>query len=196
MKLHRVRRFPSVAEGREAQAIYLERVPGQQYFTFYVTFANPEEYTSSIPQSKIGEWIANAVSGGSSVVFTDSIETRDGLVTDGTIASNCSVVVNDATGDPLFGGTGGMLYLYNAATASFLPITRIKNDPYSGVLWSEIKDGPTSTPEDIDIAVESQHNHQNKGTLDIIGTMEVAGGPVLTFNTKPVGNAVVIEPLW
>lgn len=197
MKLHRVRRFPSVLEGREPQSIYLERAPGQRYFTFYVTFADPEFYTSSIPESQIGEWIANSVNNTKETIFVQDIAERDSLVAGGSLTTNASVVVADATGDIRFKGIGGMMYFFNAQTGVFLPTMRIKEDPYAKTHWNELDGAPISSPEDIDEAVGLRHGHINKETIDGLGfSMLSTGKEVLTFKDYPVGTIVLVEPVW
>lgn len=174
MKVNFVRRFPSVEEGRKPKEIYLERVPGQRYFTFYVTMSNPEIFTSSVTEARVAELIVANSSGGNALVFLDTFaewaETEKPL-------TNSLVYVKDATTDPNFSGVGGMVYQYIQATGTLLPTARLAENPYS--------------------AVGDSHTHSNLEVLNGFAVFEgEEGDKVLTFEGKPIGGAFLVDPAW
>lgn len=188
MKVNFVRRFPSVADGRMPKEIYLERAPGQPFFTFYVTMADPEIYTSSITEARITQLIADKVSDSSKFVFLENFEAWNEAERP---VSDALVFIKDATEDPDFTGEGGMSYRYIHGTDSLVPTFRLPEDPYTGA-WS----GMTSTPQAVDDAVAASHRHDNKSVLDGFGSMESeAGDKVLTWDGKPIG-LVLVDPAW
>lgn len=197
MNIHFVRRFPSVEEGRAAKSIYLERAPEERYFTFYVTFSDPKDYTSSLPESLIGELVANAVGGVSQTHFVDTITDRDKLLTDKHLTVDSIVLVKDATGDERFKGKGGVAYFYSTKSQTFIPSFRMPEDPLALPKWSDFEGAPSSTGEDIDLAVEASHEHLNMETIDGLGHIELENGTkILSFNGRPVGIATTDNPAW
>lgn len=186
MKVNFVRRFPSVEEGRAAKTIYMERAPGERYFTIYVTFEDPAKYASTIPLDEIGQLVAEFASGLKSSFAVNNIEERDALKTEGLLKADAIVLVKDATGDMDFKGSGGMAYFYSIKTEAFIPSFRMAEDPYAEAPWDEF------------------HTHSNKEVLDRLDIEKdgegnpvlVDGKEVLTYGGKRIAGILIDQPSW
>ena len=181
MDIRFVQRFPSVEEGRLPKSIYVEGTPGDILLTFYITGENPELFKKSVDEGYIDERL-NALGASGGVKYVTNIAERNIL----TLVEDTLVVVEDASDDPLLESTSsftakdGMIYMYLKDNASFKAIARLSTNPY---------------------AENQPHIHNNKETLDKIGSSEVlaADGIVvqtLTVNGRIIPSVLVDNPVW
>lgn len=163
MKLtfHKVTAIPS-GPALEPNAIYIVST-GAPEAELYVTGTVPTDVRRLPTTADIQAMIDSSVGSGSAFEIVPDISARDAL----GLSANTLVLVTDASADPAV-NAGAATYAYNAATDSFTKISEFES--LDVVLqWSNIIGGPTSTPADIDNAVQLRHTHANKTQLDKIG---------------------------
>lgn len=130
-------------------------------------------------ETDIQTLINASVSGISGIEVVDTITDRDAL----SPTTNTQVLVIDASSDPTV-TSGAATYVYRLSTDSYIKISEAES--LDIVLdWSNIQNGPTSSPAAIDNAVTQAHNHANKTQLDLIG--EDADNDI-TYNGVKVAN--------
>lgn len=106
------------------------------------------------------------------------IAARDAL----TLTRNAMVLVLDATAD-MSVASGAALYAYKESNDTFTKIAEYESMDVT-VTWASISGKPTSTPSQIDTAVNNSHTHSNLTQLNKVG--EDANGD-LTYNGASVG---------
>lgn len=196
MKLHRVRRFPSIQDGREPNCIYLEKGASDSYFNIYVTGATADIFSRSFNGDDVATIVSTGLTNSASFETVANIEIRDRLLVENAYKTNTLVLVEDATDDPTFEGSGGMAYLFNKATSVFTPVFRIKLNPDAPPDWGAIENKPASSVQEIDQAVQDAHTHANVEVLDDLSVATVAGKTFLTFKGTAVSVPLVLYPDW
>lgn len=196
MKLHRVRRFPSIEDGREPNCIYLEKGASDTYFNIFVTGATADVYSRSFNGDDAAAIISNGLTNSASFETVANIEIRDRLLSEGAYKTNSLVLVEDASGDPTFEGSGGMAYLFNKVTQVFTPVFRIGLRPDDPPDWGEVKNKPQSSVEQIDQAVDKTHTHGNSDVLDDLSEFAIEDKAFLTYKGMAVGVPFVLYPDW
>ncbi|WP_448681356.1 hypothetical protein [Pseudomonas nicosulfuronedens] len=134
---------------------------------------------SGMINALINDALSSLPSTGAPVLFVADIAARDALEPDQAVF----VLVQDATGDPTV-TAGAALYAWNPATSLWLKVAEYESMDVQ-LTWAAIQGKPTSTPAQIDSAVNQSHSHPNKATLDLLG----AGADGLTYNGQPVGSS-------
>lgn len=181
MDVHFVRKFPSVAEGRAANSIYLEGTPDKDHFTIYVTTSNPVVFRSTISKEYVDEQLASLGVRGQ-VRYVTNISERNILV----LETDTLVLVEDASDDPQLVSTSpttskdGMAYMFIKDTNSFKALFRLTKSPY---------------------AEGAPHLHANKAVLDRLGTTTVTAADGSTIEQITLGGVripsiVVDNPVW
>lgn len=118
---------------------------------------------SAMINALIAAALASLPSSGAPVLFVADIAARDALGPEEAVF----VLVQDATGDPTV-TAGAALYAWNPATTAWLKVAEYESMDVQ-LTWAAIQGKPTSTPAQIDSAVNQSHSHNNKGTLDKLG---------------------------
>lgn len=118
---------------------------------------------SAMINALIATALASLPSSGAPVLFVANIAARDALAPDDAVF----VLVQDATGDPTV-SVGAALYAWNPATSTWLKVAEYESMDVQ-LTWAAIQGKPTSTPAQIDSAVNQSHSHPNKTTLDKLG---------------------------
>jgi hypothetical protein len=126
-----------------------------------------------ISKQDIDTLISDAISAARELKIVANITERNAL--NPTFAQYVYVI--DATDDTTV-VSGGATYLYNVDTSSWVKISEAESLDVV-IDWSDIQNGPTSTPSEIDTAVANSHTHANKTQLDKIGEDEDGN---LTYN--------------
>lgn len=133
---------------------------------------------SAMINALISEALANWSGAASTVQIVADIAARDALIA--TLDANAMILVIDASADPTV-DIGSALYAYDATADETYKIAEYES--MDVVLnWSDIVDGPSSTPAQIDSAVSQAHSHSNKSTLGLLG----ADTDGLTYNGQGV----------
>lgn len=115
---------------------------------------------SAMINALINDALASLPSSGAPVLFVPDIAARDALEPEQAVF----VLVQDATGDPTV-EAGAALYAWNPATSAWLKVAEYESMDVQ-LTWAAIQGKPTSTPAQIDSAVNQSHSHTNKATLD------------------------------
>lgn len=148
----------SVPSQPKANSVYAIKRPDSNYVEMYIT-TKTGEMQRLISESDINNIInSKFAAAGSTTVVTD-INARNALQ---NVVSGAQVYVVDATGDTSV-KSGGAMYIYNGTTW----IKTSETESMDIVLqWSGLVGAPSSTPTEIDNAVQASHSHANKSTLD------------------------------
>lgn len=172
IKFHQVTSLPMTLE---ADSFYfvLNGTVAEGYLTDNSGVAKSIGNTSLI-QSVVNSSLADF----NSIEIVADIAARDAL----TLARNTMVLVVDATGDTSV-TSGAALYAYRESDDTFIKVSEYESMDVS-VSWNSISGRPTSTPSQIDTAVNNSHTHANLTQLNKVG--EDANGD-LTYNGASVG---------
>lgn len=115
---------------------------------------------SAMINALIAAALASLPSSGAPVLFVADIAARDALEPDQAVFA----LVQDATDDPTV-TAGAALYAWNPATSTWLKVAEYESMDVT-LTWASIQGGPSSSPAQIDSAVNQAHSHTNKATLD------------------------------
>lgn len=182
VKFYKVASLPGTLE---ADSFYF--VANGDYAESYVT--DNAGVAKSIGNSVMIEEVASELLGGSKFQITDTITTRDAIDTSDGLAF--LVLVVDATLDATV-NTGGALYAWDpneGTSGEYKKVAEYESMDIDfstiSIDWSQITNGPTSTPAQIDQAVTDSHTHANKTELDKVGE---DGSGYLTYDGTRVGT--------
>jgi len=147
----------------EPYALYLVAPPSKpDYIELYATDSTGSATRKIIDQEDIENLINNALANISSLEVVADIAERDAL----NPISNTHVYVLDASADPTVNG-GSASYIYQHSTNTWYKYSESESLDLN-LTWDKIIGRPTSTPTQIDNAIENSHNHSNKTQLDKI----------------------------
>lgn len=159
LKINRETALPGVLE---ANSLYFVS-NGDPYTELYVTGNTNTVVRRIINESDVNALIASALSGANALEVVADITARDAL----SPAANVQALVLDASADATV-ASGAATYVYDFDNTTWVKISEAES--LDVVLdWSNIQNGPTSTPAQIDSAVTDSHTHTNKTQLDKIG---------------------------
>ena len=161
-------------------------VKGQEagFAELYFTNNDGTETRRLPTRDDISSMISTALSGFNSVKVVATINDRDALV----LERSTLVLVLDAASDETV-INGAALYVYDFDNSMFHKVSEFES--LDVVLsWENIQNGPMSSVEDIDDAVNLRHQHTNLSTLNKLGE---TGDGFLEFNGEPVGAYVAIK---
>lgn len=163
----------------EPNAMYLIAPPAKpNYVEVYVTSK------TGAARRVVGEDDVIAICQGLStqLFITADITERDTLKP----TRNSFVLVKNAAADPTV-GTGAALYIYDATAKTYSKIAEYESMDIS-FAWSNVEGRPTAPPSDIDAAVLTRHEHDNKAVLDKISVD--AGGNIQYNGSHPLPGLV------
>lgn len=120
---------------------------------------------SAMINALVADALANWTGESSQVTIVANIAARDAAIA--SAETNLMLLVIDATGDSTV-ESGSALYAYDLATDTTYKIAEYESMDVI-LNWVDIVGGPTSTPVQIDDAVDQAHTHANKAVLDLIG---------------------------
>jgi len=148
----------------EANAIYLVGPANDpSALEIYVT-NNAGSATRKTPGvAEIQALIDASVAGISGTEIVENIAARDAL----NLTANTMVLVEDASDDPTV-NSGAALYTFKLDSSSFTKISEYESLDVS-LTWGSIIGGPSSSPANIDTAVNNSHTHANASELDKFG---------------------------
>jgi len=159
LKINRETTLPGVLE---ANSLYFVS-GGNPYTELYVTGNSASTVRRIINENDVNTLIAAAVSGANALEVVADIAARDAL----TPTGNTQALVLDASGDATV-DSGAATYVYDFGNTTWVKISEAES--LDVVLdWSNIQNGPSSSPAQIDQAVADSHTHTNKTELDKIG---------------------------
>lgn len=173
LKIYKETALPSQLE---SNAIYLIAPTDKpQYVEMYVTSKTGEAKRHFNEQDAI-TLINQRLASAGQLVVVDDISKRDEL---SSKSSGLEVYVKDASGDDTV-NSGGARYLWDGENW----IKTAETESMDLVLnWDSLQGKPTSTPTQIDQAVQATHTHTNKTQLDKISEDESGN---FTYGGKPV----------
>ena len=160
LKFYKVNTLP--APPLVGNAFYL--VLNGNYCETYLTDVNglPKHVGNS---AMITELVASAFADYNAIEIVNNITERNAL--GATLMRNALILVIDATDDPTV-TSGAAMYAYIEATGTYRKIYEMEGLDFT-IYWDNIQGRPTSSPNDIDDAVNKRHMHANKLVLDGIG---------------------------
>lgn len=174
MEKIRIFRETSLPSTLEAYSIYMVAPASKpDYVEIYVTGA-----TSSIIKRVVGiDDIQQMIQQANTISIVADIAERNSLNPN----SNTTVLVLDATADTTV-SSGAATYAYRDSDQTWTKISEAESLDIS-LDWTNVLNGPTSTPAEIDEAVSKSHSHSNLTELNKIG--ETAEGLLQYNNTFP-----------
>jgi len=171
---HKVASLPGTLE---ANSFYY--VENGDYAESYIT--DDAGVAKAMGNSVMIQEIATEILSGNAFRIVADIAARDAIVTGST---PFMVLVADVTADPTV-DLGGALYAWEPGSpGSYLKVAEYESMDIT-LEWSDIQNGPSSTPAQIDAAVSASHTHSNK--TDILDNLSEDGDDLLTFNGELVG---------
>lgn len=176
----RIERVASLPAQLTASTLYFVRATDADLAEIVLVGTDVAEVRHLLNKTDVAAMIAAASTELSNIIVVPNIAARDALAP----TQNEIVLVVDATGDPSV-NQGAATYLYDLATTSWIKIAEYESMDVS-FDWSNILNGPSSTPAQIDSAVSQAHTHANKAVLDLLGADEAG----LTYDGQPVGNFI------
>lgn len=186
IKFYKVSALPAELE---ANAFYFVGGVGSDYAESYLTDSTATPVAKQIGNSEmINDLVDTKIGELERFRVVADIATRDAQEATG---QSYMVLVMDASADATV-DTGAALYAHDGSTGNFLKVAEYESMDLNfqqiidGLVidWSQIQNGPTSTPAQIDQAVTDSHVHANKVQLDKVG--EDADGR-LTYDGVTVG---------
>lgn len=145
-------------------SIYLVAPAGSpNYVEMYVTGTSESTVKRIINETDIQAMIDASLSSISEIEIVADIAARDALNPD----RNLVVLVTDASADATV-DSGAATYVYNNGSDTWTKIAEYESMDIA-IDWSDIQNGPSSTPAQIDSAVANSHTHTNKTEIDKIG---------------------------
>lgn len=184
IKIVRVTELPA-PQDREASVIYIVQAAGG-YAELYFTGNDPATVARGVTKADVETLVAQAIGGFADIKFVQNIAERDAI----TWTQSGMVLVFDASADPSV-TQGAAAYLYQLSTQSFTKIYELESIDIVP-RWDNLVGRPNSSPEDIDAAVDSAHNHTDLATLERYGKNAELDSPM--FGTKPLVTAQLDNP--
>ena len=147
-----------------ANAIYLVGpAANATELEIYVVNNAGDATRKTLSEADVQALINNSIAGFSAIEVVADIAARDALA----LTSNTVVHVLDASADPDV-DAGHATYLWDNTNTAF--VLKSEEESLNIVLdWSNIQNGPASSPAQIDQAVNDRHTHANKTELDKLG---------------------------
>lgn len=178
LTIHRVNALPE--ELQESSLYVVKRMEyGLAELVFTTTDGDPLKV---IDTAAVQTLISSAINNASHIHAVNTIAERDALQLDG----NSVVFVVNTDGDAE-AGNGSALYFYTKDTDTYTLLVNL-----NGTKWASIIDGPESSAEDIDDAVNKRHTHSNSGILESLSEVD----DVLYYKDKPVSNVSLDTIEW
>lgn len=119
--------------------------------------------------SLISTALANWQASSNAVAIVATLAARNTLIS--TLTASSMILVIDASADATV-NSGSALYAYDFATTTTYKIAEYESMDVV-LRWADIQNKPTSTVEQLDLAVSQSHTHTNKAVLDKL--TEVSG---------------------
>ena len=181
LTIHRALVLPETPAARHKNCIYLIKPEGATVVDIYVVDGQGNAYANFNEErfAALFELYSKSLQLFSIVA---NIADRDSL----DLKQSALVFVIDATDDPSV-ASGSAMYFYTKHNDSYLKIFKSE-----GVDWNFISGRPLSSSEEIDLAVQASHTHENKGTLDLLNAV----GDSLYYNGQPVTRYLVGKADW
>lgn len=135
----------------------------------------------NIASELIAQYMANmqAIRLATDIANRDAIAAEDPQI-------NKLILVADATGDSTV-TAGSALYFYDVSEGAFTKVAEYESMDIE-FTWASIKDGPTSTPAQLDDTVAKAHSHDNKVVLDLLGEN---ASQQLTYRGAAIGGGAM-----
>lgn len=142
--------------------------------------------SSSTVEAELGA-LKSSVSGQTVCKVKADIAARDALT---GMKEGDQCWVKDASADPTV-DSGAAKYIYEGADAGWVKTGEAESmDIHHD--WSDIENGPSATPEQINAAASQTHAHVNRALLDGISADDVAGTVTIGGKTYYAGRQVAI----
>lgn len=150
----------------EPNSLYMVApVDNPTYVEFYVTGLEASVVRRTLNQVDIAAIVAQHISALdiNNLIVVNDIAARDAL----NPSTNLFVFVKDATGDSTV-SVGSASYIYEVLTSTYTKVAEYESTDLI-LSWTNIVDGPNSTPAEVDDAVTKRHTHANATQLAKIG---------------------------
>lgn len=140
-------------------------VDNPTYVEFYVTGVEASVVRRTLNEADISTIVAQHLSmfDINNLIVVNDIAARDAL----NPSTNLFVFVKDATGDSTV-SVGSASYVYEVLTSTYTKVAEYESTDLI-LSWTNIVDGPNSTPAEVDDAVSKRHSHANATQLAKIG---------------------------
>lgn len=168
-------------------ALYIVKSSEAGLADVYFTNSDGTELRHIITKADVVQLIAAAGGSGPTapeIQVVADIPTRNML----NLQRTTLLLVLDATGDPTV-HSGSAMYVWDMATLTFYKVSEFESMDIT-LDWNSIQNKPTSSPAQIDSAVDNSHSHGNKTLLDNLGE---DGNELLTYRNKLVSNVVALS---
>lgn len=185
MRIERVNALPSTLT---PSTMYIVKGPAQALAEVVFVGNTVDEVRHIINQADINTMISNAVSQFSNIEVLANIAGRNALAPN----RNVLALVLDATGDATV-ESGAALYVYEKANSSWIKVAEFESMDVT-LTWDSIQGKPSSTPAQIDEAVNKAHSHANMAQLNKIG--ETVEGNLIYNGTIITGMAAISVAEW
>lgn len=178
MQIQKLTAVPSTPT--EPNALFLVSVAGTpEHFELYASSKDGSQLKRLPNKTDIEAIIKAQLAGIGKYKVVANISERDGLPE----GDKSSVYVKDATADGTV-KTGGAFYLYDTTAQAWIKVSEAESLDVS-LSWDSLTGKPTSSPSQIDNAVNNAHTHSNQSELNKIGQDEHGN---LTYDGKSVGG--------